>query len=104
MTVGERFGLDPEMLVDIVNASTGQSFCSTVVMKQHVLPGTFKTGFAVGLLAKDVNIAAELGDSLAADAPHIRLSCARWAAAGAVLGPGADHSKAILAWKKQAPE
>jgi 3-hydroxyisobutyrate dehydrogenase len=103
MAVGERFGLDPEMLVDIVNVSTGQSFCSTVVMKQQVVPGTFNTGFAVGLLAKDVNIAAELGESLAADAPHIRLSSARWAAARDVLGPGADHSKAILAWQKKAP-
>lgn len=99
MTVGEGFGLDPGMLVDIVNVSTGQSFCSTVVMSQHVLPGTFDTGFAVGLLAKDVNIAVELGDSLAADAPHIRLSGERWAAAREALGAGADHSKAILAWQ-----
>lgn len=102
MSLGERFGLDPETLIDIVNASTGQSFCSTVVMKQHVVPGTFNTGFAVGLLAKDVNIAAELGESLATDVPHIRLSGERWAAARDVLGPGADHSKAILAWQTTA--
>jgi len=99
MSLGERFGLDPEMLVDIVNVSTGQSFCSTVVMKEHVVPGTFNTGFTVGLLAKDVNIAADLSDTLSADAPHIRLASERWAAARDALGPGADHSKAILAWQ-----
>lgn len=99
LTAGQRFGIDPELLVDIVNTSTGQSFCSTVVMKQHVVTGTYNTGFAVGLLAKDVNIAAELCESLETDAPLIRLARTRWTAARDLLGTAADHSRAILAWQ-----
>jgi 3-hydroxyisobutyrate dehydrogenase len=100
LLVGERYGIDREMLVDIVNVSTGQSFISTVVMKQFVLPGTFNTGFAVGLLAKDAQIAAELSHGLGCHSPHIELTSKRWAEARDSLGETADNSKAIVAWAK----
>src|ERR1700689_410632 len=98
LLVGERYGIDREMLVDIVNVSTGQSFISTVVMKQFVLPETFNTGFAIGLLAKDANIAAELSQGLGCKSPHIELTSRRWAEARDSLGASADNSKAIVAW------
>jgi 3-hydroxyisobutyrate dehydrogenase-like beta-hydroxyacid dehydrogenase len=47
-------------LIDIVNTSTGQSFVSTMVMKQFVIPQTYNTGFKVGLISKDATIAAEV--------------------------------------------
>jgi 3-hydroxyisobutyrate dehydrogenase len=100
LLVGERYGIDREMLVDIVNVSTGQSFISTVVMKQFVLPETFNTGFAIGLLAKDANIAAELSQGLGCKSPHIELTSRRWAEARDSLGGSADNSKAIVAWTK----
>jgi 3-hydroxyisobutyrate dehydrogenase len=100
MTVADAYGIDREALVDIIGVSTGQSFISSVVMKQFVLTGKYNTGFAVGLLAKDANIAAELSDQLGIGAPHIRLTGIRWAEARDALGAGEDNSKAILAWHK----
>jgi 3-hydroxyisobutyrate dehydrogenase len=100
LLVGERYGIEREMLVDIVDVSTGQSFISTVVMKQFVLPETFNTGFAISLLAKDANIAAELSQGLGCNSPHIELTSERWAEARNSLGGSADHSKAIVAWAK----
>ena len=58
LVVGKRFGLDPRTMIDIVNASTGRSFVSGV-FDSEVLTGRYGTGFALGLLAKDVHIAAE---------------------------------------------
>jgi 3-hydroxyisobutyrate dehydrogenase len=104
LLVGERFGIDRKMFIDIVNASTGQSFISTVVMKQFVLPGTFNTGFAIGLLAKDANIAAELSQGLGCTSPHMELTSKRWAEARDALGGSADNSRAILAWAKAQQE
>jgi 3-hydroxyisobutyrate dehydrogenase len=104
MVVAERYGIDRGMLVDIVNVSTGQSFISTVVMKQFVLPETFNTGFAIGLLAKDANIAAELSQGLGCGSPHIELTSRRWAEARDSLGESADNSKAIVAWAKARKE
>ena len=100
LIVAERYGINPETLVDIVNVSTGQSFISTVVMKKFVVPQTYDTGFKVGLLAKDAGIAAELSANLGCDTPLMRLTDQRWALARDTLGANEDNSKAILAWKK----
>ena len=72
--VAERYGIDQETLVNIINVSTGQSFTSTVVMKRFVVPKTYDTGFKVGLLSKDATIAAELSADLGCDTPLIRLT------------------------------
>jgi 3-hydroxyisobutyrate dehydrogenase len=98
LTVAERYGIDPETFVDIVNVSTGQSFISTVVMKKFVIPKTYDTGFKVGLLAKDAGIAAELSANLGCDTPFMRLADERWAQARDLLGADEDNSKAILVW------
>jgi 3-hydroxyisobutyrate dehydrogenase len=98
MIVAKHYGIDPQTLIDIVNTSTGQSFVSTVVMKQFVLPQTYNTGFKVGLISKDATIAAELSQQLACDTPMIELSDKRWVEARDALGAAEDHSRAILAW------
>src|SRR6185312_6276811 len=99
LIVADRYGIDQKMLVDIVNASTGQSFVSTVVMKQFVMPKTYNTGFKVGLISKDATIAAELSTQLGCDTPFIQLADKRWVEARDALGEAEDHSKAILTWK-----
>jgi 3-hydroxyisobutyrate dehydrogenase len=99
MLTAERYGIEPDMFVDVVSASTGQSFLSSVVMKDFVLTKKFNTGFAVGLLAKDAAIAAELCKELGFDAPHIELASQRWAQARDALGGGEDNSKAITVWR-----
>ena len=99
LLAAERYGIEPEMIVYIVNTSTGQSFSSSVVMKNFVLTKKFNTGFALGLLAKDAAIAAELCKELGFDAPHIELASRRWAQARDALGAGDDSSRAMLAWR-----
>ena len=86
------------MMIDIMNVSTGRSFVSEVVMKEHVLTGRHATGFSLGLLAKDVDIAATLGEALGVDAPLARLTRAGWYLAGEGLGAGRVHSMAALGW------
>lgn len=101
MIVAKHYGIEPQKLIDIVNTSTGQSFVSTVVMKQFVLPQTYNTGFKVGLISKDATIAAELSTQLSCDTPFIQLTDKRWVEARDALGAGEDHSRAILAWQQQ---
>ncbi len=104
LLAGERFGLNQTVMVDILNASTGRNFTTETMIKEHVLGGKFATGFAVGLMAKDVKIAADLTEAVRLNAPLSRLIRERWAAARDHLGPGADTSAAILAWKENLPE
>ena len=98
LVVGERFGLAPATMIDVMNASTGRSFNTEVVLKDHVLTGEYATGFALGLLAKDVGIAASLAAAAEVDAPLCDLVSRRWAEAMAELGGTADHSEAHKHW------
>jgi 3-hydroxyisobutyrate dehydrogenase len=104
LITAERYGIEPEMFVNIVSASTGQSFMSSVVMKNFVLTKKFNTGFTVGLLAKDAAIAAELCKALGFDAPHIELASRRWTQARDALGAGEDNSRAISVWRGSRPD
>ena len=97
LVVGRRFGLDPKTMIDVINASTGRSFVSEIFASE-VLTGRYGTGFALGLLAKDVRIALSVAAATAADAPAITLTDERWAAALRDLGPAADQSRAHQSW------
>jgi 3-hydroxyisobutyrate dehydrogenase len=98
LVLGRSFGLTPSTMVDIVNNSTGRSFCSDVVFPDEVVTGRYDTGFALGLLAKDVTIAAGMADGSGVDAPVCRLVQQRWAEAARALGFAADHSLAHKEW------
>jgi 3-hydroxyisobutyrate dehydrogenase len=104
LLIGERFGLDQGVMVDILNVSTGRNFTTEVMVKEHVLEGKYGTGFALGLMAKDVKIAADLGEAVRLDAPVSRLIRERWAVARDRLGATSDTSAAILGWKDDLPE
>jgi 3-hydroxyisobutyrate dehydrogenase len=97
LALGESFGLDPAKMVDVFNASTGRSFVTELVAKEHVITGRFATGFALGLLAKDVRIAADLGEDIAMDLPLFRLARERFAFAREAEGATSDSSRAFVA-------
>jgi 3-hydroxyisobutyrate dehydrogenase len=96
--LAKRFGLDPATAIDVMNASTGRNFSTENVFRSHVLNGAFSSGFALGLLAKDVKIAADLAAALGDDLPLVRQTSLWWSKANEALSPGADHSAAICAW------
>jgi len=98
--IAERFGLDPAVLVDILNVSTGKSFISEVVMKEHVLERKYATGFKMGLMAKDVQIAADLAAAVGLAAPVTQLVNQRWQQALEQQGFDADNTEAIKFWQR----
>ena len=89
-------------MFDIMNVSTARSFSTEVVMRQHVVTGEFATGFALGLLAKDVGSADTLAHSMGVDAPVADLVTARLAGARDALGFTSDHSRAHEHWSRPA--
>jgi 3-hydroxyisobutyrate dehydrogenase len=102
LRVGKQFGLDPAAMIDVINVSTGRSFPTDLVMKQHVLSGNFATGFALGLLAKDVGIAADLAAQVGAQAPIVQMISQMWGEARDGLGGDCDHSRAAAYWERSA--
>jgi 3-hydroxyisobutyrate dehydrogenase len=98
LVIGKTFGLDTGVMIDIINTSTGKSFVSEFVFGGETVTGRYWTGFQLGLLAKDVHIAASVADATGVEAPVVALTDERWARALAEVGPTADHSAAHQGW------
>ena len=98
LAIGQQFGLSGEVMIDVIDSSTGRSFNSEVVFKHEVLPGRYATNFALALLTKDVGIAASLAEASELETPVCALVSQRWSQALEALGQGRDHSEAHKGW------
>jgi 3-hydroxyisobutyrate dehydrogenase len=92
LLIGQRFGLDPALMVDVLNASTGMNNSTQKKLKQFVLSRSFDSGFGLDLMAKDLSIALEVARDTATPSPFAALCHEMWASAAALLGPGQDHT------------
>jgi 3-hydroxyisobutyrate dehydrogenase len=89
---GKRFGLDPNVIVDILNASSGMNNTTKVKMKQFMLSGAFNAGFTTGLMAKDLRTALEVARAVKGPS-HLAEHCVNtWNEAEKALGYAADHT------------
>ena len=92
LCMGARFGLAPDVLLAVLNSSTGRSAVSESVFQTQILPGTYAQGFALGLMAKDVGLADRLREGLALDLPMLSQTHSQWQRALGALGPAADFT------------
>ena len=98
LLVGKRFGLAPAVMVEVLNASSGRNFHTDVVLPDHVVAGKFAAGFAIGLMAKDVGIAAALAREIGVESPLCQLTSELWNGARDSLGGTADFTAAYKHW------
>jgi 3-hydroxyisobutyrate dehydrogenase-like beta-hydroxyacid dehydrogenase len=56
MVTGMKAGLDPRLMLDVINAGTGRNTMTEDKVAKAILPGTFNLGFTAALLLKDVNL------------------------------------------------
>ena len=56
IAMGVKGGLDPALMVDVINAGSGMNTSTTQKFPRSVLPGTFDYGFGMGLMVKDVRL------------------------------------------------
>lgn len=100
LVAGMRFGLDPQVMVDVFNDSTGQSFTTTHVLGPHVVNKKFSSGFALPLLTKDVRIAQGLQRSVHHHAPVCDSVTEALEEALSSLGD-VDHTQAFDFWEQK---
>jgi 3-hydroxyisobutyrate dehydrogenase len=93
LLIGQRFGLDPAVMTDVLNAATGMNNSTQKKFKQFVLSRKFNAGFTMGLLAKDLSIALQVGRETATAAPLSALVNELIVSAQSKLGPDADHTE-----------
>lgn len=79
MRLAEAAGLPAEDALKVVNAATGRSAVSEVMLPRWVQPGSFDSGFSAGLMRKDVRLAAELATDTGTSLPLSAMVARLWA-------------------------
>ena len=64
MAMGIKAGLDPKLMIDVLNVSSGRSSATLDKWPKSVLPRTFDFGFATGLSFKDVRLCVEEAEAM----------------------------------------
>jgi len=100
LLIGKRFGLDPSIIVDVINASTGMNHATVNKFKQRVFSRSFDSGFSLDLMIKDLDIALGLARETNTPVPYAAHCREIWAAARLNLEDGRDHTE-IIRWLEQ---
>jgi 3-hydroxyisobutyrate dehydrogenase-like beta-hydroxyacid dehydrogenase len=90
VVLGVKGGLDPAVMLDVINASTGRTTASEDKFPRQVLTGNYGAGFTAGLLTKDLGLCAAAAEALGVPMPVAAEVHAQWRRAVAELGPDAD--------------
>lgn len=98
----QKFGVTPELALDVINASSGRSNTSMNLFPERVLPRTFPRTFRLALLDKDVRIAAHVAEETRTPAELIELTARLFGEARAELGEEADHVEAVKVVERRA--
>jgi 3-hydroxyisobutyrate dehydrogenase len=93
LKVGADFGIAPDKIVAVLNASTGKNNSTENKLMQFIVSGQFNSGFSLGLMKKDINIATDLAKSLGSDTLLGEVLLKSWADAEAKLSGAADHTE-----------
>jgi 3-hydroxyisobutyrate dehydrogenase len=91
--VARRFGIEPQTLVDVINASTGRNNSTENKFAQFILNEKFNSGFALGLMAKDLALAMEVADACGVPAELGHATLELWKKAEQKVGGAADHTE-----------
>ena len=97
LAIGTRAGLDPAVITDVLDESTGGSWISRSHIRQRVLTRRFDDPFKLELMLKDMGIAMGLAREHGLPAPMSALGQQLWQAAHLAEGSGASVS-AIVRW------
>ncbi len=64
MVMGVKAGLDPKVMLDVINLGSGRNSATQDKFPRAILPGTFDFGFATGLSYKDVRLCVDEAEAL----------------------------------------
>lgn len=64
LAMGVKAGIDPKVMIDTINVSSGRNSATQDKFPKAILPGTFDFGFATGLSYKDVRMCVDESETL----------------------------------------
>ena len=101
MVMGVKAGLNPRVMLDVLNTSTGRNSATQDKFPRSVLPGTFDFGFATALSYKDVKLCIDEAEAMGV--PMVCGAAVRQmlAVTNAMYGPDSDFTsmcKVVESW------
>jgi 3-hydroxyisobutyrate dehydrogenase len=97
LIAGRRFGLDPAVMLEIVNGASGRSGSTENKWPNYILTEKYDAGFSIRLMVKDIQLALSIEHATGVPAATSEAVVATWEAAMADLPADADHT-AIARW------
>jgi len=101
LVAGKRYGLDPQVMIDVLNESTGGSWITQTHFNQRVFNRAFDDPFKLELMLKDMGIAVELARQTSTPVPIWGLGQQLWRMADHAAGKGASVSELVRWVEKQ---
>jgi 3-hydroxyisobutyrate dehydrogenase-like beta-hydroxyacid dehydrogenase len=102
MVMGVKSGLDPKLMIDVLNSSTGRNSATETKFPISILTRRFAYGFATGLMHKDVRLYLEEAEALGVPLALSKAVTAAWRGAESELGPDSDYTEIIKCLESRA--
>src|SRR5438105_13152802 len=102
VVMGVKSGLDPKVMIDVINAGSGLNTASRDKFPRSVLPRSFDFGFATGLMVKDVRLCLEEMKSLGLSMEVAEAVGRLWETVIRDMGAESDFTAAIKPIEKAA--
>lgn len=102
VAMGVKAGLDPAVMIDVINAGSGRSTASEGKFPQAILPRTFNYGFGTALMLKDVRLCVEEARTLGTPDEVMRAVLGQWEATNAEFGGESDFTVIVQMIERRA--
>ena len=102
ITAGVKAGIDPAVMVDVINVSSGMNTATTQKFPKSILNRRFDYGFATGLMLKDVRLCLEEAEGMGLDLKTAQAVRSVWQKVMDELGPDSDFTRIIEVIEKPA--
>jgi 3-hydroxyisobutyrate dehydrogenase-like beta-hydroxyacid dehydrogenase len=102
VVMGVKSGLDPDVMIEVINAGSGLNTASRDKFPRAVLPRSFDFGFATGLMVKDVRLCLDEMKSLGLSMEVAEAVGRLWEVVIREMGPESDFTAAIKPIEKAA--
>lgn len=102
VVMGVKAGLDPNVMIEVLNAGSGATSASRDKFPRAILPRTFDYGFATALMVKDVRLYLEEARALGVPIEIADTVGRLWGAAAQSQGPDSDFTTVIKPFEEAA--
>jgi len=100
LAIGRSYGLDPAVMVDVLNVSTGMSWISRTHIGQRILTRRFDDPFKLDLMVKDIEIALKIASDQHLEVPLSLANRALWLRTQREIPGGSSVSELVRALEK----